>query len=62
MSEAATAAQALEQVRRADTDCVLLDYRLPDRDGIELIDELVKQGLSVVMLTGQETSRWPSRR
>ncbi len=53
MSEASTAAQALEALERSHTDCVLLDYRLPDRDGIDLIDQLVGQGLSVVMLTGQ---------
>ncbi len=51
--EASTAVQALEAVRGSSTDCVLLDYRLPDRDGIELIEDLVEQGLSVVMLTGQ---------
>src|SRR5690606_11438680 len=36
-----------------ELECVLLDYRLPDRDGIDLIEELVGRSLPVIMLTGQ---------
>lgn len=51
--EASTAGGALAIADREDLDCVLLDYRLPDRDGSELIEDFVRRGLSVVMLTGQ---------
>lgn len=56
-TEAATGTEALVRASESDTECVLLDYRLPDRDGIELIEELVGLGLSVVMLTGQGDER-----
>jgi signal transduction histidine kinase len=36
-------------------DCVFLDYRLPDRDGLALIQELQNRGIKVplIVLTGQ---------
>lgn len=51
--EAATAAAALAACDEHELECVLLDYRLPDRDGIDLIEELVGRSLPVIMLTGQ---------
>lgn len=33
--------------------CILLDFHLPDRDGLELLPELVESGSPVVMLTGE---------
>ncbi len=51
--EAATAAEALALSIEGELDCVLLDYRLPDRDGIDLIDQLGPGELPVIMLTGQ---------
>ena len=37
VSEAETAAQALEALARVDPDVILLDLGLPDRDGLELV-------------------------
>jgi two-component system, NtrC family, response regulator AtoC len=51
--EASTAAAALEQAAREAPDLVLLDYRLPDRTGFEVLRSLRKSlpRLPVVMLT-----------
>ena len=52
--DAATGAEALEVVARERVDCVLLDYRLPDRDGLELLEDIraEDEGASVVVITG----------
>lgn len=55
--EASTAAAALASTYGARLDCVLLDYRLPDADGLSTLDALVERGLPVVMLTGQGDER-----
>ncbi len=52
-SEAATAAQAFEALSTQAIDCVLLDYRLPDADGVQFLDRLPVERPPVVILTGQ---------
>ena len=51
---ATTGAEALARVRRDRIDLVLLDHRLPDRTGLEVLTELrsIQPMLPVVMLTG----------
>jgi DNA-binding NarL/FixJ family response regulator len=44
--EAATAAEALGLADRRATDLLLVDYRLPDAVGTELVRELRRQGVS----------------
>lgn len=51
--EAATGAEA-RQCFGNGADMVLLDYRLPDVDGADLLAWFVAQGVPVVMLTGVE--------
>lgn len=51
--EAASATAGFEKLKEMEPDCVLLDYRLPDRDGVEVLEELVAGGWAVVVLTGQ---------
>ncbi len=57
-TEAATAEEAERQLRAHDFDCALLDYRLPDSDGLELLVRLnrcnVERRVPVVMLTGAD--------
>jgi YesN/AraC family two-component response regulator len=51
---ATTGADALARVCREPFDLVMLDHRLPDRTGLEVLAELksIRPGLPVVMLTG----------
>ncbi len=51
--EAATGPQALEAVASQDIDCVLLDYRLPQLDGLAVLPQLIESGVPVVMMTGE---------
>ena len=52
--EAATAAAGRTHAETAPPDLVLLDLRLPDAHGVELLPWFVERGLPVVMLTGVE--------
>jgi signal transduction histidine kinase len=53
--EASTAQEALRAIDNARPDCVLLDYRLPDMDGLQLLPFLVRANLPVIILTGEES-------
>ncbi|MGL4460700.1 MAG: response regulator [Planctomycetia bacterium] len=57
VEEADSARTALDLLLKKKPDCVLLDYRLPDMDGLSLIEEWERTGatppLPVVMVTGQ---------
>ena len=48
--------EALERLRTNPPDCVLLDYQLPDLDGLEFLDRARDSAdgpwISIVMLTG----------
>jgi PAS domain S-box-containing protein len=59
--EEATGKAGLDRLKRSATDCVLLDFNLPDMNGLELLDAL-KNGspvcpLPVVMLTSARDER-----
>ncbi len=51
---AGTGRSALEQAERCAVDAVILDLRLPDMDGLEILQKLkaLKPELPVIMLTG----------
>jgi len=58
LQEAADAEQGLKLARSSTPDCILLDYGLPDAEGLEVLESLRQQGgtlpCAVVMLTGPE--------
>ena len=52
--EAELGEDGLELARREKPDCLLLDYRLPDVDGLEFLEQLLRDGpVPVIVLTGQ---------
>lgn len=55
LTEANNSATAIANLKETIFDCVFLDYRLPDRSGLELIKQLQIAGLRVplIVLTGQ---------
>jgi light-regulated signal transduction histidine kinase (bacteriophytochrome) len=58
--EAETGAQGIARCRSEPPDCVLLDYRLPDTDGLEFLQAIAADGrplVPVVMLSSQGSER-----
>lgn len=55
VTEVTQADQALHRLRHDTYDCVFLDYRLPDQDGLTLIRHLRREGITIplIVLTGQ---------
>jgi len=58
--EAETGAQGLKLARDQPPDCILLDYHLPDLNGVEFLAELAEETgelpMPVVMLTGSDNA------
>jgi PAS domain S-box-containing protein len=51
--EAGTAAEARSALDASRIDCALLDYRLPDSDGLVLLGYFLARDVPVIILTGQ---------
>lgn len=55
VSEVSTAAQAMQHLQSNRPDCVLLDFNLPDSDGVSLVKKIVgthgENAFGIVMLT-----------
>lgn len=49
-----TAREGLLQAELKQFDCVLLDYNLPDMEGIDILSALVQRDLPIVVLTGRD--------
>jgi DNA-binding NarL/FixJ family response regulator len=58
VGEAATGEQVLQKIRKVECDLVLLDISLPDRSGIEILEQLksIKPEIAVLIL-----SRFPEK-
>ncbi len=55
--DAATGREALGRVGSQEVHCVLLDYQLPDFDGLQVLPKLVEAQIPVVMMTAQGNER-----
>lgn len=55
LSEAKTCAEAIAIIKNSTFDCIFLDYRLPDGDGLALIQQIRQLGIHapLIVLTGQ---------
>ena len=55
VTEVSTCAAAIALLQQEDFDCVLLDYRLPDGDGLSLVQQIRQAGIPTapIVLTGQ---------
>lgn len=55
ISEAGDCATAIAKVDQQPFDCIFVDYRLPDSDGLALVKQFRSQGLKIplIALTGQ---------
>src|SRR5688572_21210105 len=49
---ASSGSEGLEVCRQHGPECVLLDYRLPDHDGVQLLPQFLAQHVGVVVVTG----------
>lgn len=57
ITEAHSGAECRALLDALQPDCVLLDYRLPDEQGLELLSFLAKQGAPVILTTGLKDER-----
>jgi len=61
VSEASTAAQGIALAGDQSPDCILVDYQLPDADGLDILGRLDQSGIlqhrAVIMLTGRGDER-----
>ena len=55
VAEAADGASAIELLKNARFDCVLLDHHLPDHDGLTVLRQIRAAGVTtpIIMMTGQ---------
>jgi len=56
--DAATGAEALEQVKREEFNCVIVDLRLPDATGHEIIEKIAGKVAKnkIIIITGYASS------
>ena len=55
VKDVATGKEALEVIANSPPDAVLLDFRLPDMEGIDLVPACVQSYVPVILLTGEDS-------
>ena len=55
VTDASTGHEALQTVAITRPDAVLLDYRLPDMEGLDLVPTLAQEFIPVILLTGEDS-------
>jgi signal transduction histidine kinase len=55
VKDVGTGKEALNEIAAAPPDAVLLDFRLPDMDGIDLVPQFVQGYVPVILLTGEDS-------
>jgi signal transduction histidine kinase len=55
VKDVATGKEALNETAAAPPDAILLDFRLPDMDGIDLVPIFVQNFIPVILLTGEDS-------
>ena len=57
IATAANGSEALAMIGQRDFDCIISDHVMPDMNGLELLEQLMKQGKKVpfLMVTGYPT-------
>jgi DNA-binding NtrC family response regulator len=60
---ATTGAEAIEKIKNSDFDGVLLDIKMPTKDGLETLEEIKKidPGIKVIIVTGYQSVETASR-
>lgn len=53
--DVATGHDALKEVASTPPDAVLLDFRLPDMEGLDLVPRFVQNHIPVILLTGEDS-------
>jgi DNA-binding NarL/FixJ family response regulator len=62
--EAETGIIGIERYKQESFDCVLLDYYLPDKEGLEVLQELISIGgefITVIAITGTASETMPEK-
>jgi CheY-like chemotaxis protein len=52
-----TAATGLESAKSGEFDLIMLDYGLPDSDGLSVLEQLIPLGVPVVLVTGRSEAQ-----
>ncbi len=62
--EAETGIIGIERYKQESFDCVLLDYYLPDKEGLEVLQEFIRIGgefITVIAITGTASETMPEK-